>query len=341
MPLAPATTRLFVGIDIAARSFTASSLKPENDPSKPKTYDQSPTGYAAFIKALHATRFKPAQILIALEATSSYWVALAVTLHDAGYLLCVVNPANVHHHAQSDGRRNKTDALDAQLLADYAHSKRRHLQLWSPPPQIYHELRQRLVARDALMEMRVQTTNQMHALAQWPVQVASVREHLQRVVTTLDGQLKQLEGEIKEVLQNGAWAESAAHLMSITGIGLITACWLLVGTVNFTTCKSAQSAAHYAGLVPMKKESGTSVRGRPSIGHGGNGRVRTALYMATMSAVQHNVVLKEFYERLRGAGKPAKVARIAAARKLMHIAFAVVRKGQDFSPSYQKLSSSV
>ena len=156
------------------------------------------------------------------------------------------------------------------------------------------------MTRDGLMAMRGASKNQLHALAQWPVQIASAREHLETVLAMLDEQLKQLDEELKAVLRDGAWAASAAHLQSITGIGLVTASWLLVGTVNFTTCRSAESAAHYAGLAPMKRESGTSVRGREAIGHAGNGRLRTALYMATMSAVQHNEVIKTFYTRLKG-----------------------------------------
>src|SRR6476469_3169036 len=94
-----------------------------------------------------------------------------------------------------------------------------------------------------------------------------------------------------------------------------------------------------------ERQSGTSLRGQPCIRHGGNGRVRTALNIATLSAARYNPVINTFYSRLPEAGKPAKVARCAAARKLMHLAFAVAgahwAKGQDFDPSSQKLSSPV
>lgn len=334
-PFAP-PARLYVGIDIAARSFTASWLTSDDHPSKPRSFDQTPKDFAKLHSILSATTIDPQDTLIVLEATGSYWVSLAAFLHAQGYRLCVVNPAQVAAFAKSSSRRNKDDDQDAILITTFARDKYRELHAWTPPPQVYHELRQRLVARDSLMAMRVQLKNQVHALAQWPYQVASAHEHLEVVLATVDAQLKEVERELKEVLRNGAWADSAAHLQSITGVGLVTACWVLVGTVNFTTCASAESAAHYAGLAPMKKESGTSVRGRESIGHGGNGRLRTALYMATMSAVQHNEVIQRFYTRLKEGGKATKVARCACARKLMHLCYAVVTKGQDFDPSYQK-----
>src|SRR5689334_25229208 len=85
---------------------------------------------------------------------------------------------------------------------------------------------------------------------------------------------------------------------------------------------------------PQLRQSGSSVRGRPRVGHGGNARLRRAVYMASLSAIQHNPVIKAFYSRLRAAGKPRKVALCAAARKLLRIAWAVATKDQDFDPTY-------
>jgi transposase len=269
---------------------------------------------------------------VVLEATSTYWIGLAVTLHQAGYVVSVINPLQAHHFAKALLRRAKSDALDAQTLAELA--VRLQPAPWTPPPAVYHELRQRLIAREALLEMRQQARNHRHALLQWPIQVESVHTHLDGAILDLDGRISSLEREIASVLADGAWAESATLLQSIPGVGLVTTAWLLVTTLNFTLCATPEAAAAYAGLVPLPHESGTSVRARPRIGHGGNGRLRTVLYMATLSAAQHNPLIKPFYTRLREAGKPMKVARCAAARKLLHLAFAVVTKGQQFAFSY-------
>jgi transposase len=158
--------------------------------------------------------------------------------------------------------------------------------------------------------------------------------NLDKVITELDTRLAELDSEIAAVLKDGAWAESASLLRSISGIGMVTTAWLLVGTLNFEACASAGSAAAYAGLVPLARESGTSVRGRAQIGHGGHARLRTALYLATLNAARFNPLIKAHYQRLRAAGKPPKVARCAAARKLLHLAYAVVTKGQPFDPHY-------
>ena len=318
----------YVGVDIAATSFTALWTTDGRPLPRAVTFSQSPTGFAAFQGQLQATGVAPAQTLIVLEATGSYWIALAVTLHEAGYVVAVLNPAQLHSYAQSLPRRGKTDALDAQVFVRFA-SERRPTP-WTPPPAVYHELRQRLVARDGLLSMRQQARNQRHALEQWSVMVTSVLTQLDGVIADLNDRLASLENEIADVLADGAWASSAALLRTIPGIGLVTCAWLLVSTLNFSLCATPEQAAAYAGLVPLQRESGTSVRGRAQLGHGGNGRLRTALYLASLSATRYNPAIKVFYERLRAAGKPMKVARCAAARKLLHVAWAVVTKGQPF-----------
>ena len=305
--------------------------------SPPRTFDQSPAGFAAFQQHLQTTGVAPASTLLVLEATGNYWVALAVTLHAAGFVVSVLNPAQVHYFAKAQLRRAKTDALDAQLLTQFA--LERQPPAWTPPPAVYHELRQRLLMRDSLVDMRQQARNQRHALLHWPVVVDGVRQHLDELILDLSQRIEVLEQEVASVLQVGDWATSATLLQSITGIGTLTAAWLLVTTLNFTLCGSPEAATAYAGLAPQPHESGSSVKGRRRIGHGGNARLRTALYMATMSATQHNPAIKSFYSRLRTAGKPMKVARCAAARKLLHLAFAVVTKQQRFDPSYRRRSS--
>ena len=327
------TYQLFVGVDIAAASFAASWTSRQPTRERARTFAQTPDGFAAFQAALATSGVTSTATLVVLEATGSYWIKLAVTLHQAGYAVSILNPAHAHAFARSLPRRAKTDALDAQLLAQFA--AERQPPRWTPPEQVYHELRQRLLVRDGLLTMRQQARNQRHALSQWPVHIAGALDQLDAVIAELDRRIATLDTELADVLQDGAWAESAALLGSITGIGLVTTAWLLVATMNFQACASAEGAAAYAGLVPLAHESGSSVRGRAQLGHGGHARLRTALYLATLTAARFNPVIRAQYERLRAAGKPPKVARCAAARKLLHLAYAVVTKKRAFDPSYR------
>lgn len=336
-PSAPRSSQLFVGVDIAHTSFTAAWHLPDQ-PLISRTFEQTPAGFAAFQHAVIASAIAPVDILIVMEATSSYWIALATAMHEAGFIVSVVNPAAVQYFAKSLSRRSKTDRLDAELLLRFAAD--RVPQAWTPPPEVYDELRQRLATRDQFIAMRTQTTNHLKALLASPFVSTEVRVQLDEVIAGLQTRIVTLEREIAQVLAKGEWAASAVLIGSIPGLGTITTAWLLVATVNFTTCTTAEAATHSAGLAPLEYRSGTSIRRRASIGHGGNGRLRTALYMATLSATTHNVVLKTFYERLKAAGKAEKVARCAAARKLLQIVFGMVRTGRAFDASYQKLPSS-
>lgn len=270
-----ATIRLYVGIDIAAETFTAAWLVPQGKPTAPLTRDQTPAGYAALQQRLQATGVPQAATAVVLEATGTYWVALAVTLHEAGYHVSVINPLQAHHFAKAQLRRAKTDALDAQDLAQLAATLRPPR--WTPPPAVYHEARQRLVVRDGLLTMRQQARNQRHALLQWPVVVVEVRQQLDEVIADLDTRIATLEAEIAAALKHSVWAATLARLTSAPGVGIVTASWLLVATRNVTLCPGPAALAAYAGLAPMPRESGRSIRGRPRIGHAGNGRLRAAL----------------------------------------------------------------
>ena len=213
--------QLYVGVDIAAETFVAAWLVPGGQPGTPVTGEQTPAGFAALQRRLQGTGRPPAATLVVLEATGNYWVALAVALHEAGYRVAVVNPRQAHHFAKAQLRRAKTDALDAQDLARLAAAL--HPAPWTPPPAVYHEVRQRLVARDGLLAMRTQARHQRHALLQWPVVVAGVRRHLDELIADLDRRIAGLEAELAAVLEASEWAESLACVTSAPGIGLVTA----------------------------------------------------------------------------------------------------------------------
>jgi transposase len=297
------------------------------------TIEQTPDGYASLERKLRTTGTIPAEVLVVMEATGSYWITLATQLVHAGFCVSVINPAQAHHFAKALLKRAKTDAIDAQTLAQLAMMLQPAP--WTPPPPIYYELQQRLAQRDTLLDLQQQVRNQLHALDPLPEVIVTVRARFEPLLAAFTTQLAAVEAEIMAVWQqDAAWATAVQRLQSIKGIGWVTAVWALVTTLNFTACDTVEGLIAYAGLAPIPWQSGTSVWHRPALGHMGNGRLRTAFCMATLSAAQHNPMIKAFYTRLRTAGKPEKVARCAAARKLLHIAWAVVKKAQWFDPHY-------
>jgi transposase len=325
--------RLFVGVDIAARTATAAWQDETGQVSRPIQIAQSPHGHATLHAKLGAAGVPAAQTLVVLEATGSYWITLATTFEQWGYAVSVINPRQAHDFAKALLKRTKSDAIDAQTLAQLGALLRP--ERWTPPPAIYAELQQRLAQRDSLLALRLQVTNQLHALEQGPVVVAAVRQRMETLIATFNAQIKEIEKEITPVLeQDAAWAKAVALLQTITGVGLVTAAWLVTATLNFSACPSPQAATAYAGLVPYERASGTSVRGKQPIATSGNKRLRRTLYLATLAATRWNPQIRAFYTRLRAAGKPPKVARCAAARKLLHLAWAVATKGRAYDPTY-------
>lgn len=325
--------QLFVGIDIAATSATITWRGEHPAPRRPFTIEQTPVGYQALVARLTATGLLAPQVSVVVEATSTYWVRLACALHAAGYAVSVVNPKQAHDFAKAVLQRAKTDAVDAAMLAQLGATLRPAR--WTPPPAAYPQFQQRLAQRDSLLALRQQVLNQHHALSQELVTVPTVLARHQELIALLDAQVAAVEAELKVlVAEDTAWAASIRLLQTIPGVGPVTAAWLVVATLNFSSCADASSATAYAGLAPMVRQSGTSVRGRAQIGHSGDSRLRTALYMASLSASRYNPAVAALYGRLRAAGKPHKVARCAAARKLLHQMWAIGTSQRPFDPTH-------
>jgi transposase len=151
---------LFVGVDIAARSATAAWQDAQGQLSRPVQIAQSPQGHAALHEKRGATGVPAGETLMVLEATGSYWITLATTFARWGYAVSVINPRQAHDFANSLLKRAKSDAIDAQTLAQLAALL--PPERWTPPPAIYAELPQRLAQRDSLLALRQQVTNQLH-----------------------------------------------------------------------------------------------------------------------------------------------------------------------------------
>ena len=320
----------FVGIDIAAATFTVAwRVKTQWHNA---TFDQQRTDYGRLAHQLRQIA-PPHQTLIVMEVTGTYWLALAWFLRDAGFGVSVINPVQAKLFARLEMQHAKTDRIDAQLLAEFA--RKQQPDVWTPPPPIAEQLQQRLRQRDDLLTIKTEETNRLHALQKNPRAEPLIVERFQRHIAFLQTEIDMLTQELEELLLGDhAWSEAAHRLLTIPGIGLIATAWILVATQCFAYCDGPEQAAALAGLAPYRRDSGSSRRGFRPVGRGGHAALRKTLYMASLSAARTNPCVKPLYDRLIARGKPNKVARIASARKLIHIAWAVVVKERDFDPSF-------
>jgi transposase len=319
----------YVGIDIGADSASVVHGPDKDKLSRAFSIAQSQAALTDVDARLGQAGAGRERTLVVMEATGTYWMKLATGLHALGYRVSVINPKQAHHFAQALLKRSKSDAIDAHTLAVLAATLQPAA--WNPPPVIHEELLQRLTEREALLDMRQQERNRLHALQQRPRVVKAVQRRMQAHLKFLDEQIASIEAELRAALKtDAAWEAAAKLLRSITGIGLISCAWLLTASLNFTACSRPAQLAAYAGLVPRTHQSGSSLNAPPCIGHSGHAALRSALYMASLSAARHNPVIRDFYQSLLARGKPKKVAHVAAARKLVHLAWAVVTKQRPF-----------
>lgn len=255
--------------------------------------------------------------LVVVEATGGWERPVVAALTAAGVPVAVVNPRQVRDFARSRGQLAKTDRLDAVVLAEYA--ARLDPPVRPQPDAAQQELRALVSRRRQLTAMIVAEQNHRR-LAPARVQ-ASIDRHLAQLRqerTALDAEIATL------IAAQPAWRERAAQLRSVPGVGPVVAATLVGDLPELGTLTRRQLAA-LVGVAPFARDSGP--RRRPRHCWGGRAAVRTALYMAAVTAARQNPVLRTFYQRLRAAGKPAKVALVAVARKLLTILNALVRDG--------------
>ena len=257
--------------------------------------------------------------LIVLEASGGYELAVAAALQAEAFAVAVLNPRQTRDFAKSMGVLAKTDRVDARVLRDFAnviatHPKRsRYLRVLPDEQRIM--LAALVMRRRQLMDMRVAEANRL-TLAH-----KSARKSVAAVLKTLDRQLDRVDADIDSRMRD-CFKETMAVLDTAKGVGPVLKSTLLallpeLGRLNH------RAIGALVGVAPMARESGKWQGKRKTCG--GRHEVRTVLYMATLSAVKHNPVLKSFHQRLIAAGKPPKVALVACMRKLLIILNAMVR----------------
>lgn len=311
-----------LGIDIAKAKFNVTLLWPDGRRRR-KVFANTAAGCAELIAWL--TRYAGCRVHACLEATGTYGDLVATTLLDAGHQVSVVNPASIHYYAKSRLLRAKTDSVDADLIADY--TAKEQPPAWTPLPREVREL-QALVRRlDALLGMQTDERNRAQAGAV----TAAVQDSIAAVLAQLEAHIASVRRQIQAHIDQHPDLRGRRDLLtSIPGIGESTAALLLAELFN-KTFTSARQAAAFAGLVPRPNDSGPHV-GRRVMCKVGPPRLRKGLYFPAIAAIRFNPSLRPLARRLRDAGKPPMLIIGAAMRKLIHLAFGVLKSGREYDP---------
>jgi len=312
--------KIVLGIDVSKLTLDVALIF--DNRTLCKQFKNSLEGFkslAAWLASLQITR-----VHACLEATGTYSEAVALFLHESGHLVSVVNPLRIKGYAGANMQRNKTDRLDARLIASFCQTQKPDQ--WQPPSEAVKHL-QSLVRRvEVLEEMRQAEENRLANT------VLEIKPSIERMVALIKEEILQLEQQIKQHIdRNSHLKEQSELLQTIPGIGRRTAN-LLLSEVEFDRYASARAIAAQAGVTPRKKQSGTSLK-QTSLSKLGNARIRRALYFPAIVARQHNEIIKEFAKRLQKRGKTPMQIVCAAMRKLLHIAFGVLKHKRAFDAS--------
>lgn len=303
-------TNVSVGVDVSKDHLDVHRL-PDGTA---KQFTNDATGHRALIRWL-----KPFQVdRIVFEATGRYTHKLELALTAAALPSVKLNPARARRFAEAIGTLAKTDAVDAAMLARMGKA----LELAPTPLQSKNimQLKELMIARRALVRDMIAAQNRQK-LATLPI----IARMIGRRITQIQADIAAIESDIAgRIEQDTELVKRSAILVSIPGIGELTAAMLLIEMPELGAMDSKQ-AASLAGLAPMTQASG-NWKGKDHI-RGGRAGLRNALYMPALVATRFNPDLKELYTRLTKAGKPAKLAITAVMRKLVIIANALLRKG--------------
>ena len=319
------STKTILGLDVSKDKLDACLLRPQ---PRTLTVPNTPTGHAQLLTwaadagALH----------LCLEATSTYGFPVARHVHAAGHTVSVLQPLAVARYAQATLSRNKTDRLDAALIADFGRTQ--EPRAWTPPSPAQEQLQAQSRLRTELVEQRQGLQNRLDTAHR------SVVPTLRSLLRSLTGQIVKLDAALLATLANDHKLQAQAELLrTIPAVGPVLCAGLLAELP--ADLRTARAAVAYAGLNPRLRESGSSVHGRTSLSKLGNARLRRLLYVPALAGLQHNPVLAAQSARLAARGKPGKVRVAAVMRKLLGLCVGVLRSGQPWNPTGHPLPKNI
>jgi transposase len=317
--------RPVLGIDVSKDSLDVQLLR--GDTSEYAVFGNNASGHKR-LESWMKKRSAGEQVHVCMEATGMYAFPVATWLHQAGEYVSVVNPARIKAYAGCQLARNKTDRLDAAIIADFCRTQ--SLTQWFPPREELWELQGLVRLLEDLEATRQAQVNRWKS----GIQFASVGQVLEKMIDYLDEQIEHVKQLIENHIEQDAdLRHKKALLVSISAISSKTAHTILAEILYLDSFTSAKQVVGYAGLNPKQRCSG-KMKGRSPISKMGNAHLRKALYFPAIVAKKHNPIVRDFCSRLESNGLTSMEVIVAAMRKLLHIAFGVLKNDCPFDPNH-------
>lgn len=315
----------YVGVDVSKDTLDVTLLK-ANGGKRRKRVANTSSGRQTLLDWLQKQTEGHAHVC--MESTSVYWEELAEELDKAGYRVSVVNPVRIKGYAMSQLRRSKTDPLDGDVIADFC--KTQEPPVWTPPSDEQKKLRALVRHLEALKKSRTQQLNRLATCKDEEVQ-----HSLQTLLDTINSEIEQIKQRINGFIDQHPDLRNKKELLeSIPGIGHKTAVHILAEMYDIQSYENAKAVAADAGVTASHYQSGTSVRRRSKISRMGKAAIRAAMHFPAITAMRCNPVIQKLVKRLEARHKENAVIRVAVMRKLMHIAYGVIKNKQPFDAAY-------
>lgn len=331
-PALPGTTGA-VGLDVSKANFHACYLADSSARPQTGVFTADAAGHAKFLVWLDRVGTRQS-LHLCLEETGCYGRALAAFLHEAGHHVSVVNASLIKNHGRSLNLRTKNDRVDARLIANYTLD--RVPARWQPLAPQHQALRDAARRREQLTGLLLQERNHLEASPS-----PAISAGIEQTIQALQLQLKAMETLMDGLIDaDPALKHNAALLVSIPGIGALTARLLLAELPPLDSFTSARQLSAYAGLTPREHQSGSSVKGRSRLCKQGRGNLRKLFFMPAVSLMgSKKGPLRQFADRLLAAAKKPACVVGALMRKLAGLVFAILRSGKPFDTNYTRAAA--
>jgi transposase len=322
--IAQELSSLFAGIDVGAEELIL-TIRKNGTPYKAQKFTNTPADRTRLVKKLVSMP----GIIVCLEATGVYHFDLSIALHDAGVALMVVNPKASHHFSKVLMKNSKTDAVDADTLAQYA--ERMDFVAWTRPSDEKLALRSFARRIDALTRQKAVAKNNYHALTSSQETPKAVLSDVKLAISQLEKRIENLSKEAMALIGKHEELERAFQLLtSVKGIAKTSAIALMGELLLLPPGLSHREWVKFAGLDPRAFDSGKSVHKQARVSKAGNRHIRSALYMPALSAKQHDPHVKAYFQHLVDNGKKPLQALCAVMRKLLHAIHGMLKSDMPF-----------
>ncbi|HEX5336841.1 MAG TPA: IS110 family transposase [Gallionella sp.] len=325
----------YLGMDVAKAKLDCLLLNEGGDKGKSKSVANSHIGIADFLVWIGKQQISPNELHVVMEGTGVYHEQAALALADAGVTVSIVNPAQVKDFGRGLAVRTKTDGVDSYVLARYGALLKPVA--WKPPAPEARMLQALISRREAIAQDLQRERNRQEKADATDTPVL-IRKSLSDSIEFLSKQLAQLQQDIDQHIdRHPGLKNDLALLQSIPAVGPQVGNNMLA-VMHAHNFGSAEQLAAYLGLIPVERQSGSSVLGRARLSKAGPAKIRAVLYMAAVVATRCNPHVKALYGRLLARGKSKMSALGAAMRKLVHLCFGVLKTRQPYQRDYAKIA---